>query len=558
MTTLVLVGIVSGVITAVSPCVLPVLPVVLTTSAGDGAASRWRPWLVVGGLVTSFGVFTLVGGALLSLLHLPQDLLRWLGIVVLAVVGLGMLWPALGHALERPFARLPVPRLNRNGSPFLLGAAFGLVFVPCAGPVLASITVLAATAHVGWDLVVLTVAFCVGIAIPLLAFATGGRRLVARVRAVRERTPVVRAVGGVVMLATALVIATNVAEPLQRAVPGFLSSLSDKIGSAGQLTALGGGGQQSVAPGAESFDNCANDPTTLHNCGPAPELTGITGWLNSNPLTLAGLRGHVVLVDFWTYSCINCQRTLPYTEAWAADYAKDGLVVIGVHTPEFAFEHVVSNVKDNAARLGVTYPIAIDDNYATWTAYNQQYWPAHYLIDKTGEVRQVSYGEGDYTQTDALIRQLLGTSAPAAQPTPPPDWAGTTANQSPETYLGSDRLQSIANTGVTLGQPAQFHSSHAPDRDSFALDGTWTIDPEYAQAGDGAQLAYHFYASRVFLVLGGSGTVDVTLANDPAYHKTVTVSGSPTLYTMYDEGARDDVLHLSFSPGVQAYAFTFG
>jgi cytochrome c biogenesis protein CcdA/thiol-disulfide isomerase/thioredoxin len=556
VTTLVLVGIVAGVITAVSPCVLPVLPVVLTTSAGDGAASRWRPWLVVGGLVTSFGVFTLVGGALLTLLHLPQDLLRWLGIVVLGLVGLGMLWPTLGHVIERPFATLRVPRLNRDGNAFLLGAAFGLVFVPCAGPVLASITVLAATAHLGWGLVALTAAFCLGIAIPLLAFATGGRRLAGRVRAVRRRTPAVRAVGGAVMLATALVIATNVAEPLQRAVPGFLTGLSDRLesGSRQQLGALAGGG----AAGAQSFDQCANDPTTLHDCGPAPELTGITAWLNSDPLTLASLRGKVVLVDFWTYSCINCQRTLPYTEQWAADYGKDGLVVVGVHTPEFAFEHLVSNVRDNAARLGVTYPIALDDGYATWTAYAQQYWPAHYLIDRTGEVRQVHYGEGDYAQTDALIRQLLGTAAPAATVTPPPDWAGTTAHQSPETYLGSDRMGSIANTGVTVGKPAQFRSPGTPARDSYALDGTWTIQPEEAEAGAGAVLTYHFYAARVFLVLGGSGTVDVTLAGDPSFHRTVTVAGAPSLDTLYDQGARDGVLRLALSPGVQAYAFTFG
>ncbi|MBN9375519.1 MAG: thioredoxin family protein, partial [Cellulomonas sp.] len=352
----------------------------------------------------------------------------------------------------------------------------------------------------------------------------------------------------------------NVAEPLQRAVPGFLSSLSDRIesGSRQQLAALGGGGG---GAGAQSFDQCANDPTTLHDCGPAPELTGITSWLNSGPLTLAGLRGKVVLVDFWTYSCINCQRTLPYTEQWAAQYGKDGLVVIGVHTPEFAFEHVEANVRDNAARLGVTYPIALDDAYATWNAYDQQFWPAHYLVDRTGEVRQVHYGEGDYAQTDALIRQLLGTSAPTGLPTevsPPPDWAGTTANQSPETYLGSDRMGSIANADVTVGRPAVFHSSGTPARDSYALDGTWTIQGEHADAGAGAALAYHFYASRVFLVLGGTGTVDVSLAGDPAFHRTVTVGGAPTLYTLYDQGVRDDVLRLSFSPGVEAYAFTFG
>ncbi|HEY0119894.1 MAG TPA: cytochrome c biogenesis protein DipZ [Cellulomonas sp.] len=561
MTTLVLVGLVSGVITALSPCVLPVLPVVLTTAAQGAEASRRRPWLVVGGLVTSFGVFTLVGGALLSLLHLPQDLLRWVGIVVLGVVGLGLLVPALGHLLERPFAYLRMPRLNRDGNGFLLGAAFGLVFVPCAGPVLASITVLAATARIGPGLVVLTAAFCVGIAIPLLVFATAGRRLASRVRAVRERTPLVRVVGGVVMLATALVIGLNLAEPLQRLTPSWVSGVSDRIeaSSQSQLDALGGAPAKSAGGGrAMTFDQCAEDPSTLHDCGPAPELAGITAWLNSQPLTLAALRGKVVLVDFWTYSCINCQRTLPYVERWAGDYGPDGLVVIGVHTPEFAFEHVEGNVRDNAARLGVTYPVALDDDYATWQAYDQHYWPAHYLVDQQGEVRQVHYGEGGYDQTEALIRQLLDAPAPSDKASVPADASGTTPGQSPETYLGSQRMDAIANADVTLGRATTFHSPGDLARDTFALDGTWTIDDEDAVAGDGARLDYDFYASRVFLVLGGEGRVDVTLSGDPAFHRTVTVTGSPTLYTLYDGGARDDVLHLSVSPGVQAYAFTFG
>ena len=561
MTTLVLVGLVSGIITALSPCVLPVLPVVLTTSVQGGPAARRRPWLVVGGLVTSFGVFTLVGGALLSLLHLPADLLRWTGIVVLGVVGLGLLWPAWGHLLERPFATLRMPRLNRDGNGFLLGAAFGLVFVPCAGPVLASITVLAATAKVGPGLVVLTAAFCAGIAVPLLVVATAGRRLASRVRAVRERTPAVRVVGGVVMLATALVIGLNLAEPLQRFTPGWLSGVSDRIEarSQSQLDALAGGTAAPAAGGGTlSFDQCAADPTTLHDCGPAPELTGITGWVNSDPLTLASLRGKVVLVDFWTYSCINCQRTLPYLERWAADYGPAGLAVIGVHTPEFAFEHVAGNVRANAARLGVTYPVALDNGYATWQAYHQQYWPAHYLIDQRGEVRQVHYGEGAYDQTEALIRDLLDAPAPTSQVSPPADLAGTTQGQSPETYLGATRMGAFANGSPTLGRPATYHFSGDPARDWFALNGTWTIGDEDAVAGDGARLAYHFYASRVFLVLGGEGTVDVTLAGDPAFHRTVTVTGAPTLYTLYDAGARNDVLRLSFSPGLQAYAFTFG
>ncbi len=427
MTTLVIVGLVSGLITALSPCVLPVLPVVLT-SAAPGPGARRRPWVVVGGLVVSFGVFTLLGGALLSLLHLPADLLRWLGVSILAVVGLGLLWPTFGHLLEAPFARTRMPALNRNGNGFVLGLGLGLVFVPCAGPVLASITVLAATAQIGPGLVVLTLAYSVGMAIPLLAMATAGGAILARVKAVRERTPAVRKAGGAIMIVTALVIAFNVAEPLQRLTPSWLAGLSSNVenNAGGPCAARRAGrrlGGRSAAGSAGSsqgstardpgrvltFDQCEADPSVLADCGPAPELTGITGWLNTDPLTLAGLRGKVVLVDFWTYSCINCQRTLPYLTDWYAKYHADGLEIVGVHSPEFAFEKVTANVKDNAARLGVTYPIAQDNDFATWQAYHQHYWPAHYLIDATGEVRQVHYGEG-------CVRPDRGTDPPAARP----------------------------------------------------------------------------------------------------------------------------------------------
>jgi len=565
MATLFFVGLVSGLITAISPCVLPVLPVVLTSTIQDGAASRRRPFVVVGGLVTSFGVFTLLGGALLSLLHLPQDVLRWTGIVVLSVVGLGLLWPRIGHLLEAPFVYTRIPRLNRDGNGFVLGLGLGLVFVPCAGPILASITVLAATARIGPGLVLLTAAYCIGIAVPLLAFALAGQRITARIRFVRERTVLMRGIAGGVMIATALVIALNLAEPLQRVVPGWLTAASDRIQSNGavrqQLDSLarrGPGAGGAAAGRVLSFDACAQDPSVLHNCGPATELTGLTGWLNSDPLTLRSLRGKVVLVDFWTYSCINCQRTLPYLERWNADYAKDGLIVIGVHSPEFAFEHVPSNVADNAARLGVTYPIALDNNLATWQAYQQQFWPSHYLIDQTGTVRQVHYGEGSYAATEALIRELLAAPAPSDQATTNPTDAAGTLGQSPETYLGSDRMQLIDNSGVTVGRPAQFQLNAAPPRDSFSLGGTWDVQGEYARAGQDARLAYHFYASQVFLVLGGEGTVTVTLAGDPGYRRVIDVGGAPALYTLYDGVATDDVAQLEPSDGVEAYAFTFG
>jgi len=569
MTTLLIVGFVSGLVTAISPCVLPVLPVVLTTSVAR-QPSRWRPFVVIGGLVLSFGTFTLLGGALLSLLNLPQDLLRWAGIAVLVVVGLGLAWPRFGHIIEAPFVRARMPRLNRDGNGFVLGLGLGLVFVPCAGPILASITVLAATARIGPELVVLTVAYCLGVALPLLGFAIAGDRILARIRLVRERTRLMRGIAGAVMIATALAIATNAVEPLQRLTPQWLNAVSNRIeqdaGVQAQIDRLAGHGPDSLAGqgsgdsggpatsgGSLTFDECAQNPSVLADCGTAPEIRGITSWLNSDPLTLAGLRGKVVLLDFWTYSCINCQRTLPYLTGWADTYADNGLVVIGVHSPEFAFERVEENVADNAARLGVQYPIALDNDFATWQAYHQRFWPAHYLIDAEGVVRQVHYGEGAYAETESLIRELLGVDgAPAGSADP-----ALTSGRSPETYVGLDRMGMVDNGTVSSGRGV-YDLSAEPPRDAFSLGGTWDIQGEYARSRAGARLNYHFYAAQVYLVLGGEGTATVTSAGDPGYRKVVQVTGPPTLYTLYDGAARDDVLQLELSAGLSVYAFTFG
>lgn len=579
MITLALVGIVSGIITAVSPCVLPVLPAILATAAptpapgtaSSEAPSTRRPYLVVAGLVTSFGVFTLVGGSLLGFLHLPADFLRWTGIVVLSVVGLGLLIRPLGDLLSRPFERVRLPERLRtrgafgSGGSFGVGVALGLVFVPCAGPILAAITVVAATAGISWNLVVLTAAFCLGLAIPLLAFALAGRAIATRIRAVRARLSLVRQVSGAILVATSLLLTFNVFEPLQRLVPGVLADAQDAIeGNATVQNEIANlTGADTTSTSTSSFYACSFDPSVLRDCGPARGLPGITAWLNTAdltgidgaPLTLESLRGRVVLLDFWTYSCINCQRTLPYIEAWNERYAADGLVVIGVHTPEFAFEHVEGNVVDAASRLGVTYPIALDNDYATWTAWDQRYWPAHYLIDRDGEVRQVNWGEGYYAETEKLIQQLLDLPA---TPVVAVDGSTVTGDISPETYLGYNRLRGYYNDAGGADVPFDFTLAADPPRDTPTLGGTWTITPEYALAGDDATLAYRFRAADVYLVLGGSGTVRVTLADNPGFLNEFDVSGTPILYTLYSGNATEDLMTIEFTPGIEAYAFTFG
>jgi cytochrome c biogenesis protein CcdA/thiol-disulfide isomerase/thioredoxin len=567
MITLIVVGLLAGVITSISPCVLPVLPVILAGSPTTPSGTRsWRPYGVVAGLVISFSVSTLFGSLLLSALDLPQDLLRDAGIVVLAVIGVSLLVPQFGALLERPFARLPNRSVNRDGNGIVLGLGLGLLFVPCAGPVLATIAVVGATHHVGFGAVVLTVAFGIGVGIPLLVLALAGDALARRTGVLRRRARAVRLTGGVVMVLLAVAIAFNLTDGLQRHVPGYTTALQKTVesnkGAASQLHKLTT--TNKAAPG-DLGGKCTEGGTALENCGAAPAFAGLTGWLNTPDdaaLTLKALRGKVVLIDFWTYSCINCQRTLPHVEAWYRSYAKSGLVVIGVHTPEFAFEHVRSNIESQAHSLGVKYPIAIDNNYGTWNAYGNQYWPAEYLVDATGHIRHVTFGEGDYAGTETLIRQLLSQGRPGVSLAPPTDVAVTTPTDEQmtgETYLGYNYAPLHSTSGLTVAakKTKSYTFPSNLDPDGFALSGSWTSKAEDLVAGTNAQLELSYSANKVYLVLGGTGTVNVSINGKPT--SVVHVAGVPKLYTLADRTTtKRATLTLGPSPGVQAYDFTFG
>jgi thiol-disulfide isomerase/thioredoxin len=275
---------------------------------------------------------------------------------------------------------------------------------------------------------------------------------------------------------------------------------------------------------------------------------------------MSQLRGKVVLVDFWTYSCINCQRTLPHVEAWYRDYANDGFVVVGVHTPEFAFEHVVSNVRTEAAHLGVRYPVAIDDSYDTWNAYDNEYWPADYLIDAEGNVRHVHFGEGDYSTTEQLIRALLAQAHPGLRLPPPTNVPDLTpaGEMNPETYVGYQRLQYLVpSDAVVENAPAVYHFPSTLPLGGMGLSGMWTEHAQEATAGPGAQLELDFLAKDVYLVLGGNGTIEESINGRHA--ETIKVDGVPGLYTLYEASAPSTgTMLLTVSPGVQAYDFTFG
>ena len=578
MFTLILIGFLGGLITGISPCILPVLPVIFFSGAqsarddesGGGVATAvktkslsetLRPYRVIAGLVLSFSVVTLVGSALLTLLHLAQDAIRWVALVALVAIGVGLIFPKFEALLEKPFSRLPQKQFGSGSSGFGLGLALGVLYVPCAGPVLAAIVIAGATGTIGLPTVALTLSFAVGAALPLLFFALAGRRVAERVASFRRRQREIRIAAGVVTILLAVALVLNLPAALQRAIPDYTSKLQETVGGDEQLREklnLGG----LVNDQNRELSNCTNGAPELESCGTAPDITGITGWLNTpngSAIDLKSLRGKVVLVDFWAYSCINCQRAVPHIVDWYAAYKDAGFEVIGVHTPEYAFERVPANVASGARDLGITYPIALDPSYSTWTNYRNRYWPAKYLIDANGTVRHIKFGEGDYAQTETLIRQLLSDAKPgvtlpkpteAADTTPPPDLT-------PETYLGVGKVVNYGGNGrydegsATFGYPGRL-----PD-DTFALQGDWALDYQGATANaPNSSIKLNYRARNVYLVVGGTGTVTVIRNGES---KDIPVSGPPTLRQIVgDDEIERMLVEVRLSQGLQAFSFTYG
>ncbi len=585
MYTLALIGFLGGLITGISPCILPVIPVIFFSGAqrGDtvqpaaaderdgGVATTvrtkraltetLRPYRVIAGLVLSFSVVTLAGSAVLTLLHLPQDAIRWIGIAALSVIGIGLIFPRIEGLLERPFSRIPQWNVGEGRSGFGLGLALGLLFVPCAGPVLAAIVLAGATGSVGIPTIVLTVSFAIGTAIPLLVFALAGQRVSERVGAFRRRQRHIRIAGGVVMLAFAVAIALNVPATLQRIIPDYTGALQDKVSGSDEIaTQLDLGGI--VNDQNRALSNCTNGAAKLESCGTAPDITGIAGWFNTpgnTPLDLKSLRGKVVLIDFWAYSCINCQRAIPHVTDWYAKYKDAGLEVVGVHSPEYAFEKVPANVVSGAADLGITYPVALDNRLSTWTNYRNRYWPAEYLIDASGTVRHIKFGEGDYNVTENLIRQLLTEADPGITLPPPSDAPDTTprTNLTPETYFSVGKSTNYGGSGAYQAGEASFDYPATLADDTFALRGAWLLDYQGATAGaDTSTIELNYHAKNVYLVVGGEGTATV-IRGDQAH--AIPISGPPTSHQIVagDLAARGN-LEVRLSQGLQAYSFTYG
>ena len=565
MTLLLLFAFVAGAGTAISPCVLPVLPALLSAGATGG---RRRPLAIVLGLATTFAITVAGFASVVDGVGLGDGALRSIAVVVLAGFGVTLLAPRLLDRLEAPLSRLARfgPRSGGDGfwSGLGVGAALGLVYAPCAGPILAAVISVGAASGTS---VAIAIAYSAGSAVVLLALMLGGRRLLDHARG-----PLLQRALGVVMLLTAFAVATDADVRFQTALadhfPSVVVNPTGSLERSGavekRLAELRGEGR--FAPSAHA----ASKGETLPVLGRAPDFTGNDRWFNSRPLTLAGLRGRVVLVDFWTYTCINCIRTFPYLRAWDAAYRERGLTIVGVHTPEFTFERDAGNVRDAIAQSRLRYPVAQDNGYQTWNAWGNRYWPAKYLIDAKGRVRYVHFGEGDDDETEAAIRSLLEEAGAERLGGDAKVGATETVGRhaTPETYLGSARADGwqpkLRDGARTYTAPPSLRPSR------FALDGTWKIDSESAEAVRGASLEANVVGKGVYLVLssrgGKPGQVEVELDGRPIRAEDagadvrrgrVTVRGQ-RLYRLVElDKTGQHRLRLRFGPGVAGYAFTF-
>jgi thiol-disulfide isomerase/thioredoxin len=464
---------------------------------------------------------------------------------------------------------------RQTGSDFksglLTGLMLGVIWSPCGGPILASIATLAATGMVNIQVILVTLAYVTGVGLPLFLFTYGGQRLVTKTRFISSYTGKVQQVFGVIMILTAVAIYFNYDKILQLK----LLSVFPTIGLNGFEKSNIVRQQLDALKGKKTNVDDSNTNGLFNTNTPAPEFIGITKWLNSdNPLTLKELRGKVVLIDFWTYTCINCIRTLPHVTSWYEKYKDQGFVVIGVHTPEFEFEKKAENVLNAIQQYNIHYPVPQDNDYKTWNAYNNQYWPAEYLIDAKGNIRRTHFGEGEYDQTEMAIQALLKEAGQkvANGLEIMPDETPKSRN-SPETYLGSDRMQYYYPNGNIDSGKQSFILSNNLSENSFSLGGNWNITNDRATAGENALLNYRFSANKVFLVLKpGSAkqgkikvyldnqVVDLTNEGEDVRDGIVTVD-TDRLYTIINlhEKVGRHILKLEFqTPGVEAFAFTFG
>ncbi|MDP1721942.1 MAG: cytochrome c biogenesis protein DipZ [Candidatus Gottesmanbacteria bacterium] len=562
-----------GIVTILSPCILPILPIVLSGSITGG---KQRPWGVVVGFIASFTFFTLFLSAIVKATNISADALRMVSVVVIAIFGLSLLLPMIQLMTERLFSRLTGLLSPRTLSPsrsdffsgLLVGLSLGLLWTPCVGPILASIITLAATSQVTADTIIITLAYATGTAIPLLAITYGGRSLLTKNPWLVANSGRIQKGFGILMILTALSLYLQLDRRFQSYIlnrfPNYGLGLTKFEDTALIKKSL----QQLQNPSLRKESSMIN----------APELIPGGIWFNlpanQESMSIKSLRGQVVLVDFWTYTCINCIRTLPYLKSWHEKYKNKGLTIVGIHTPEFEFEKNPDNVARAIRDFGIMYPVMQDNAFATWNAYANRYWPAKYLIDKNGVILYTHFGEGNYDETETKIQELLKEAGTLTEEMPVNNAAYQTSARTPETYLGNWRIAAIASPErIQQDVSKRYSIPENLTQNTFALGGTWMVGYEYAQPERGANLIYRFDAANVFLVMrpktkGTIGTIRVLLDGKPADKNTagedvndgVVRVDADRLYKLIKlPSGGEHTLELEFPEGnIELYAFTFG
>jgi cytochrome c biogenesis protein CcdA/thiol-disulfide isomerase/thioredoxin len=576
MALLLLFAFIAGIVTVASPCILPVLPIILSAGLVQG---RYRPLGIVVGLVCSFTFFTLAVASLIHLFGISPNTLRHIAVVIIILFGLIMIFPGLSNrfaslmsSIAHTGSAIQQEASQSSGfiSGFILGIALGLVWTPCAGPILATIVTLVAIHEVNFNTFLVTLAYSIGTGIPMLLIAYGGQYILQSSKSLVRHSESIRKVFGILMILFALAIATSADIAFEEYVLQYFPPINveDHPRVIEELRKIR---EAPSAPASNPASVISALSTTngLPNLGRAPELTGITHWIQSPPLTIASLHGKVVLIDFWTYSCINCIRTLPYITRWYDRYQDKGFIVIGVHTPEFEFEKDTANVEAAIKRFHIHYPVAQDNEYKTWQAYNNLYWPAHYLIDQNGNLRQMHFGEGAYLETENAIRSLL--KLPPINETVVAK--ETQLTETPETYLGYQRGSDyMPQIQLVPEKVHDYAFEGSPGDDEVGIKGQWLATNEFITSkGDHSSIQLNFIAGQVFLVLGGSTPEPLTVLLDgkplPSKYYTPDMDAQGRIfvkesrhYALINLG-KDygrHVLTILVPNNVDAYVFTFG
>jgi len=596
MVLLLLFALIAGAGTAITPCVLPVVPALLASSATGG---RRRPLGIVLGLAVTFTIAIVLLAQLVKGVGLASGAARTLAIVVLIVFGVALLIPDVTARLEAPLSRLarfgPKTRGTGFWSGLAVGGALGFVCAPCAGPILAAVTSVSASSGANGRVVAVAIAYSVGLSAVMLVYAFAGRAVINRIRRVGRGYGVQRALG-VVLLATGVVMIFNVDVRFEEALakdtslPAVLVDPTRSLENSNAVqkrlaslrptsrfvTAQKEASTKPVPTAAEREVAIPGVKTpSLQDLGTAPNFTNTEDWFNTpggRPLSLTQLRGHVVLVDFWTYTCINCLRTLPFLKGLYAQYHRYGLDIVGVETPEFTFEQEAGNVRQAIASDGIKYPVVQDNQYGTWNAYQNQYWPAEYLVDAKGQVRHVQFGEGNYKEDEAAVRALLADAGATSLPPPMTATAimASSGLGTPETYLDDQRSQGFAAPIQSGVRP--YHAPKTVGLNQFALNGIWwgTSESITPVGGDGS-ITGAVQAAKVYLVLTSSGNVPrtgrVLLDGQPlpnahagadVKNGEVTVTGQRLYSLISFPTAEQFTFSVQLPPGVYAYDFTFG